>query len=120
VEFSVRLEIQQAESGSQVRFDLSGEIDIASARELRDAVTSSVAQRQRRLVIINFRDVSFIDSTGIGELVACHRATTITGAALRVEELPPFVRRQLWAAGLMGLFGFPAETATAGRTPDDD
>ncbi|MBQ1016865.1 hypothetical protein KBX71_03185 [Micromonospora sp. D93] len=47
--------------------------------------------------------MAFIDSTGMGTLVACQRAVTVRGGALRLENLASVVRRQLFAAGLLDM-----------------
>jgi anti-sigma B factor antagonist len=82
-----------------------GEIDLATVGQVRDAIIAVLARDKPPAVVLDLRHVSFIDSTGIGELVRCHRAAAVSGSALRVENLAPFPRRQLWATGLLGLFG---------------
>ncbi|MFY1659195.1 STAS domain-containing protein [Micromonospora sp. WMMD1274] len=57
------------------------------------------------------RDVEF-DLTGLdcfaaaatSTLVACRMATHVRGGILRLSNIAPAVRRQLFAAGLLGLF----------------
>ena len=41
----------------------------------------------------------------MGTLVACQRAVAVRGGTLRLENLAHLVRRQLFAAGLLGLLG---------------
>ena len=50
----------------------AGEVDLATAGQLREGLEQAEAQAPGGLVI-DLRAVGFIDSTGIGELVGCHR-----------------------------------------------
>ncbi len=104
----MELLITTSRVGSLVHLTLCGEIDVATAGEVRDAVLAALCRSAPATVVLDFRLVSFIDSTGIGVLVSCHRAASITGAELRLTNLAPFARRQLWASGLLGLFGLQA------------
>lgn len=75
---------------------VAGEVDISNADKLRDAIDLALEQPTER-VELDFSQVAYIDSTGIGVLVgAAHRASergrglAITGAqpnVLRVVQL---------------------------------
>lgn len=105
----MQLLIRQTESDAQVRITIEGEIDIATVGDVRDTVLAALARSRPRSVVLDLALVTFIDSTGIGELVACHKATTVSGAELVLENLTPFVHRQIWATGLLGLFGLASD-----------
>jgi len=47
---------------------LSGDVDVAGARELQDSLEGLVSDGHHRL-LIDLSDVSFIDSTGLGVLL---------------------------------------------------
>lgn len=97
--------ITESRGGSRVRLAPHGEIDMATVGQLRDAVIAALARSRPSAIVLDFRHVSFVDSTGIGELVRCQRAAEVSGSTLTLENLAPFPRRQLWATGLLGLFG---------------
>ncbi|WFE28448.1 STAS domain-containing protein [Solwaraspora sp. WMMD791] len=103
--------ITKSFQGPTVRLALHGELDLATAGEVRDAVTAILARSTPARIVLDLKLVSFIDSTGIGSLVACHQAASVSGSRLELENLSGFARRQLWATGLLGLFGFPAGAA---------
>lgn len=53
---------------------VTGEVDVSNASELRDALDGAFASEASE-VEVDFSDVTYIDSTGIGVLVgAAHRA----------------------------------------------
>jgi anti-anti-sigma factor len=89
------------------RIAVRGEVDVAAAAELRDAVLAVLARWSPAVIVLDLRWASFIDSTGLGALVAGHKAAAVSGAELRLENLSTFVHRQLWITGLLGLFGYP-------------
>lgn len=51
---------------------VGGEIDVASAPELRDCLNQTINADSRHLVV-DLRQVSFMDSVGLGVLVGAHR-----------------------------------------------
>jgi anti-anti-sigma factor len=84
-----------------------GEVDVDNANEIRDAIVGVLAAAKPSRVELNLRAVTFIDSTGIGALVAGFQAAEVSGAKLVVTNPSRFVHRQLWVTGLLGLFGAP-------------
>ncbi|MDW5329682.1 STAS domain-containing protein [Plantactinospora sp. KLBMP9567] len=99
------ISIIEQHTDSGVRLLLSGEIDLATVGQIRDAVTDLLTRDNPSAIVLDLKDVSFIDSSGMGELVRCHQAAAVSGGVLRLENLAPFPHRQLWATGLLGLFG---------------
>lgn len=99
------LTIDAVRSGSSVRLWLRGEIDVATTGLVHDAVIAALMSRSVERVVLDLADLTFIDSSGMGTLVACHKAVEVRGGSFRLENLAPFVRRQLFAAGLLGLLG---------------
>jgi anti-sigma B factor antagonist len=108
--------IVEQRAGSTIRLELHGEIDVVAVGQVRDAVVAALARYDLSMVVLDFRHVSFIDAIGVGELVTCHRAAAVFGATIMLENLAPFPYRQLWATGLLGLFGLASdEPPTADR-----
>ncbi|MGC5022376.1 STAS domain-containing protein [Micromonospora sp. DT47] len=101
----MELTIDTAHAGSAVRIRVHGEMDVATAGLVHDAVIAALTSDSVRRVVLDVADLTFIDSSGMGTLVACQRAVEVRGGALRLENLTPPVRRQLFAAGLLGLLG---------------
>ncbi len=72
--------------------DLRGEIDIAHAPRLRDLLEELIANSSARL-LINLSDVAFIDSSGLGVLIAAHRKAQETGGILGLANPQAPVQR---------------------------
>jgi anti-sigma B factor antagonist len=66
--------------------DVAGEVDVYSAPELRERL-SELLSAARPSLIVNLTDVSFLDSTGIGTLVAgLNRAVQFGGTLTLVSD----------------------------------
>ena len=76
------------------RLRVAGELDLLTAPELNAALDAT-----RSDVVLDLRDVTFIDSTGLAVLVAHRRARRARGLTLRVEGPQPNVVRAFALAG---------------------
>jgi anti-anti-sigma factor len=72
-----------------------GEVDRDTAPELRHVLEKAVLQAGTGPVEVDLRHVTFMDSSGIGALVAGHRLAGTIGATLRARNPAPSVRRVL-------------------------
>lgn len=70
---------------------------------LTDKVRTLVQQGERRFVL-NLAEVSYMDSTCIGEIVASLVSVTNRGGTLNLVDLPPRIAQLLKTAGLLSLF----------------
>ncbi|MBY4797495.1 STAS domain-containing protein [Collinsella sp. AGMB00827] len=71
---------------------VSGEIDISNASKVRDAIDLALEQPTDR-VELDFSQVGYIDSTGIGVLVGAAHHATERGRAFSVVNAQPNVAR---------------------------
>lgn len=78
---------------------VTGEVDIATAPLLRAELTTQLAQSPVVLVV-DLREVTFFDSSGIGALLAAHRQA----ADLRVVADRAPVLRTLHHSGMESVF----------------
>lgn len=82
-----------------VVIDLRGELDLAVERALRDMLLHEVGKPGAR-VVVDLWHVSFVDSTGIGALVAGYNAAQSAGTSFVVRRAAPFVAKQLKMTGV--------------------
>jgi anti-anti-sigma factor len=93
--------------GGVVQIFPSGDIDVETAHEVREAIAEVSARSRPLRIELNLRAVTFIDSVGISTLVAGFQTAEVSGVKLVVTQPSRFVHRQLWVTGLLGLFGAP-------------
>ncbi len=63
------MDINKRTKGEIVILDITGEIDLYNAPEIKDII-SKLIEEQKYNVIINLEKVSYIDSSGIGALIS--------------------------------------------------
>jgi anti-sigma B factor antagonist len=64
--------------------DLSGKITIGEGDIKLRQVVSGLLDEGRKNLVLNLGGVSYMDSAGIGELVACYKRATEKGASLKL------------------------------------
>lgn len=103
------IELDEEPRATVVR--LWGEIDVA----LRDEASAAMASAlQRNLpVVIDTREVSFIDSTGIAFLVQFYNIGSAEGLAVSLPDAPERVTSVLEMLGLAEFFGLTAGAPSA-------
>ena len=84
--------------------DLKGKITIGVGDvALRNAVQEAINTGATK-VVINLRDVTTIDSSGVGELVSAFTTATNRGAKLKLANLPAKVNDILQITQLITVF----------------
>lgn len=63
------MDISSRVRGEVVILDISGEIDLYNAPEIKDIVNKLIEQKKYSIVI-NLKEVTYIDSSGIGALIS--------------------------------------------------
>ena len=80
----MHLEITERQIGAVTVLDLVGRLTIdEDAQRLKDKINSLILQ-ERTAVVLNLGDVSYIDSGGLGELVASYSALAKTTGGLKL------------------------------------
>ncbi len=109
-----RLETEVVESSDWTMVVLDGEVDMASAPQLQH-VLGGLLEAGARRVMVDLRQVSFMDSTGLTALFRAHEAMAAAGGELVVVCGAGPVRRVIEVSGVAGvvpIYADPAETAS--------
>ena len=80
---AVALRVVSREVGQQTVVEVDGEIDVATADTLRERLNALIDRQQVDLVV-DLRDVSFMDSTGLGLLVGTLKRVRTAGGRLQL------------------------------------
>jgi len=91
----------------------TGDVDLSNAFVIREAVDRALVGVKPRRIVIDLSGVTVIDSVGIGVLVSCYHAAAACQVPLVATRPSYTVYRQLWVAGLVGLFGLATPRAEA-------
>ncbi len=110
---SVKLNTRQVGDVSVV--DVAGRITLGEGSSaLRDTIRELVGKGQKK-ILLNLGDVSYIDSSGIGELVSAFTTVTNQGGQLKLLNLTKRVKDLLQITKLYTVFDVHEDEATAIR-----
>ena len=99
-----QLNIKERRAGDVTIMDLDGEVRIGdSATALRGAIRNLVAGGSSKL-LLNLAGVRYIDSSGIGELIANYTTVGRTGGQLKLLNLTEKVQDLLVITKLLTVF----------------
>jgi anti-anti-sigma factor len=98
------LVIERQDDGQGVILGLHGEIDIASAPELENALAGPLAVPGEARIVIDLAAVEFIDSTGLATLIEAQARADGNGCSLILRHVPPQAKRLLEITRLAGSF----------------
>ena len=79
---------------------ISGEIDHHSAFKIKDSIDAQILKYSPSAAVMNFSGVSFMDSSGIGLVLARYRFCANIGTSLYVEGVNDQTQRILALAGI--------------------
>jgi len=82
---------------------LSGELDLSVAPDFRLVMEPLVGNSEVDL-IVNMKDMTYIDSTGIGILLSILKARHGMEARFAVEEVPPQIQKLFDMTGIAKFF----------------
>ncbi|MFV2103245.1 STAS domain-containing protein [Micromonospora sp. LOL_024] len=85
---------------------VGGDLAYTSAGPLRTEIDRLLATAPTT-VVLDFGDLEFIDSTGLGVIVHAWRAGQQTGTGLRLRAVPRFLNTILDMTGVTGLLARP-------------
>ena len=79
---------------------LHGEVDVLTVDQVRVALEEALAARPRQIVV-DLRDLAFIDSTGLGALIFGFQRARDAGIGFRLAHPNRMVRQILALSGLL-------------------
>lgn len=109
----MQLEIRERNVGEIVILEMFGKITIGEGSvQLRDAV-SHLLDAGRNKIILNLGGVTYMDSSGIGELVSRYTTTKNAGGRLKLLNLPKKIKDLLMITKLLTVFEIFEDEQTA-------
>lgn len=96
IEMSLKLETD----GEQLIAYLGGEIDHHTAKYLREEIDDTAVRQKPKKLLLDFREVSFMDSSGIGLVMGRYRLMQELKGELRVTAVPSHIKKVMRLSGL--------------------
>jgi anti-anti-sigma factor len=109
------LVISVEERESSVIARLGGDFDLAAKERFQAAASALMEKASGGTLVIDLRELTFIDSTGLGLLLQLDAESRRDGFALRIVKGVPAIHRAFEITGLDSLLPFVAESPDVGE-----
>ena len=98
------LKINIRETADAVILDMSGRVSLGDAlADLRDTIREALAGDQKN-ILLNLAEVSYIDSSGLGQLIGSYATVTNRGGQMKLLNLQKRVNDLLQITKLLTVF----------------
>lgn len=98
------MQIEQRAVGSVMILDLKGKITLGEGDEaLKDKINSLILQGHKKM-LLNFGEVPYIDSAGLGEIVRTYTTVSRQGGQLKLVNLTKRITDLLSITKLLTVF----------------
>jgi anti-anti-sigma factor len=107
------LNIQVRPEGKSAVISIKGKVNFEVTPQLREAIKETVASQQPNILVINLEGVSFIDSSGLGLLVAARNSVDKNNGNLHLCCIPAQVKKVFDQTNLTNYFSIFANEQDA-------
>lgn len=107
------LDVKERQAGDVTILDMSGEVRIGQGSiALRDAIRKLSGEGKKKL-LLNLGGVNYVDSSGIGELIANYTTVSRQGGQLKLLNLTDRIQNLLVITKLLTVFDVYEDEETA-------
>ena len=85
---------------------LSGDIDHHTSKNIRESIDEEMQRIMPSVLVLDFRDVRFMDSSGIGLVMGRYKIALFYGCRVIVTHMPSAVERIMRISGLENIITF--------------
>lgn len=93
-----------SEHGDITVIDIHGKITIGEGDVVLRGVINEVVEKGSKKIVLNLKDLKYVDSSGIGELVSCYTTITNRGGQMRLCNLNSKIYSLLQLTALVTVF----------------
>lgn len=98
------MKIEKRKVGGVTIFDLKGKILFGEGiNELRQSIDAVIKENEKQLVL-NFAEVPYLDSTGLGEVVRSYTTLKKVGGTVKIANLTNKVKDLMMVTKLITVF----------------
>lgn len=94
------MSVKMESSNHVITAYLTGELDHHAAKLIREEIDAEIERSMATLLILDFRDVTFMDSSGIGLVMGRYRQMQFQGGQVQVINTSPQIYKVMRIAGL--------------------
>ena len=98
------MQIAERESGAVTVLDLSGKITLGEDGNLLKDKLQSLLHQNKKNILFNLAQVSYVDSAGLGAIVSAYTTVTREGGALKLANVTKKLQDLLSITKLLTVF----------------
>jgi anti-sigma B factor antagonist len=98
------LDITERQMNGTTILDLAGNVIMGGGSKRLSEEVRRVTSAGNTNVLLNFADVKYLDSSGVGELLSLSDAISRAEGSLKLANLPPKVEEVLTLSGVLPIF----------------
>ena len=98
------MQLSARRQGKTTIFDVTGDIDFANSREVRQSLLHEILESRAARVVVNLSQVGYIDSSGVASLVEGLKASRDLGSRFILFGLSTSAREVLQLSRLIKVF----------------
>lgn len=98
------LDITERQTNNVTILDLTGNIIMGGGSKRLGEDVRRLTEAGNTNVLLNFTNVKYLDSSGVGELLALANAVSRAEGNLKLSNLPPKVEEVLTLSGVLPVF----------------
>lgn len=100
----INLYIKERRVGDVTVLDLKGRVRIGGTTVALHKAIRSLVQEEKLLILLNLAGVTYVDSCGLGELIASHITLHSKGGEIKLLQLTESLRELMTATKLLTVF----------------
>jgi len=109
----VEMQTSLRQIGDVTVLDISGRITLGEGNVMLREIVRDLADKGSKRVVLNLAEVTYVDSSGVGELVKTHTTIRNKGGELKLANLNKRVHDLLQMTRLASVFDIQKDEATA-------
>lgn len=109
----VKMQTSTRQIGDVVVVGVSGRITLGEGNVMLRDIVRELAEKENKKIILNLNEVTYIDSSGVGELVKTHTTIRNKGGELKLADLNKRVHDLLQMTRLVSVFDIEKDEASA-------
>jgi anti-sigma B factor antagonist len=112
-ETPARMQTNTRQVGDVVVLDISGRITLGEGNVMLREIVRELADKGNKRIVLNLAGVSYVDSSGLGELVKTHTTVRNRGGDLKLASLSKRMHDLLQTTRLSSVFDIQKDEASA-------
>ena len=109
----VKMQTSARQVGGVTVLDISGRITVGEGNVILREIVRDLAEKGAKAIVLNLREVQYVDSSGVGELVKAHTTIRNQGGQLKLTNLNKRVHDLLELTRLSAVFDIQKDETSA-------